>query len=418
VSQKGRTSVSLLWSIAWRFLRGRQSQLLNGTARAALIATLLGVTAMVIAMALMTGYREDLRRKLVRGNAAIIAYPMFGSVATLEEDDRMALAALPGVTDVRTVVYGQGALVGGRALDGLEVTLRGVDQSTTLLDLGVVEFVSDFSDGESLLRDGRLGVVLGSELAKRLAAEPGETLRLMVLGLHQGQPRFRYRSVELAGTFTTGFSEFDQAWVVTDRDELIRLAGGETGSSLVEIALEDPDRADVVANEVRAVLESEYLVTHWRDLNRELFTALKVQQIALFFVLGLIVLVSTFNVASSLVVLVREKMRDIGSLAAIGLSPRDLRSVFLLYGLGLGAVGTLAGIGLGALASWVLTHFELIRFEPELAAIYFISSVPFRIELQDILAVALFSLTVTVVACWVPARRAATILPATALRYE
>jgi len=408
----------LLWSIAWRFLRGRESQLLNGTARAALIATLLGVTAMVIAMALMTGYREDLRRKLVRGNAAIIAYPMFGSDATLEESDRTALAALPWVSDVRTVVYGQGALVGGRALDGLEVTLRGVDQSTTLRDLGDVEFVSDFSDGESLLRDGRLGVVLGSELAKRLAAEPGETLRLMVLGLHQGRPRFRYRSVELAGTFTTGFSEFDQAWLVTDRDELIRLAGGETGSSLVEIALEDPDRADEVADQVRAVLESEYLVTHWRDLNRELFTALKVQQIALFFVLGLIVLVSTFNVASSLVVLVREKMRDIGSLAAIGLSPGDLRSVFLFYGLGLGAVGTLAGIGLGALASWILTTFELIRFEPELAAIYFISSVPFRIELQDILAVALFSLTVTVVACWVPARRAASILPATALRYE
>ena len=391
---------------------------MTGTARAALIATLLGVMAMVIAMALMTGYRKDLRRKLVRGNAAIIAYPMLGSDAMVEEGDRQALEALPGVNDVRNVVYGQGALVGGQALDGLEVTLRGVDASTKLADLGAVEFVADFKDGESLLRDGRLGVVLGSELARSLAAEPGETLRLMVLGLHQGRPRFRYRSVELAGVFTTGFSEFDQAWVVTDRDELIRLSGGEAGSSLVEIALDDPDRADEVAEQVRAVLESEFLVTHWRDLNRELFTALRVQQIALFFVLGLIVVVSTFNVASSLVVLVREKMRDIGSLAAIGLAPGDLRTVFLLYGLGLGAVGTLAGVGLGALASWVLTHFELIRFEPELAAIYFISSVPFRIELQDILAVTLFSLTVTVVACWVPARRAASVLPATALRYE
>jgi lipoprotein-releasing system permease protein len=418
VSQKSSTSIPLLWSIAWRFLRGRESQLLNGTARAALVATLLGVMAMVIAMALMTGYRKDLRRKLVRGNAAIIAYPMLGSEATLEDSARSALRALPGVTDVRTVVYGQGALVGGGALDGLEVTLRGVDESTKLRDLGSVEFDVGYGDGESLLRDGRLGVVLGSELARRLAAEPGETLRLMVLGLHQGRPRFRYRSVEVAGTFTTGFAEFDQAWVVTDRDELIRLSGGEAASSLIEIALGDPDRADEVAVEVRGLLESEFLVTHWRDLNRELFTALRVQQIALFFVLGLIVLVSTFNVASSLVVLVREKMRDIGSLAAIGLAPGDLRWVFLLYGLGLGAVGTLAGIAVGALASWVLTHFELIRFEPELAAIYFISSVPFRIELQDILAVALFSLTVTTVACWIPARRAASILPANALRYE
>jgi lipoprotein-releasing system permease protein len=278
--------------------------------------------------------------------------------------------------------------------------------------------VSDYGDSESLMHDTRLGVVLGSELARRLAAEPGESLRLMVLGLHQGRPHFRYRSVELAGVFTTGFSEFDEAWAITDRDELIRLAGGEVGSSLIEIALQDPDQADVVAEEVRTILQSDFLVTHWRDLNRELFTALEVQQIALFFVLGLIVLVSTFNVASSLVVLVREKMRDIGSLAAIGLSPSDLRWVFLFYGLGLGLVGTIAGIAVGALASWVLTEFELIQFEPELAAIYFISSVPFRVELLDILAVAAFSLTVTLVACWIPARRAAAVLPATALRYE
>ena len=142
------------------------------------------------------------------------------------------------------------------------------------------------------------------------------------------------------------------------------------------------------------------------------------QQIALFFVLGLIVLVSTFNVASSLVVLVRDRMRDVGVLAAIGLTPGELRSIFLFYGGALGVVGCICGVVLGAGIAWALTEFELIRFDPELAAIYFISSVPFRVDFADLMRVVGFTLVVTLVACWLPARKAGRVQPATALRYE
>ncbi len=194
--------------------------------------------------------------------------------------------------------------------------------------------------------------------------------------------------------------------------------GHEVGSALYEIELVDANAAGTVAEQIREILGSDFLVTDWRDLNRELFTALEVQKIALFFVLGLIVVVSTFNVASSLVVLVRERMRDVGVLASLGLSPPELRTVFLLYGGALGLAGTLCGVALGVAASWVLTEFELIRFDPDLAEIYFIDSVPFRVEAPDILAVIAFTLLVTLVACWLPARRAGSVLPATALRYE
>jgi lipoprotein-releasing system permease protein len=142
------------------------------------------------------------------------------------------------------------------------------------------------------------------------------------------------------------------------------------------------------------------------------------QQIALFLVLGLIVLVSTFNVASTLVVLVRERMRDIGLLGALGLAPGSLRLIFLLYGGFLGGLGTLLGVAFGWGVSWVLTTFELIRFDSEVAAIYFIRSVPFRVEPEDLLAVVGFALLVTLLACLVPAWRAARIDPSSALRYE
>ena len=160
------------------------------------------------------------------------------------------------------------------------------------------------------------------------------------------------------------------------------------------------------------------MVTDWKQLNRELFAALKLQEGALFWVLVLIVLVSIFNVASTLVVLVRERMRDIGLLGALGLRPESLLLIFLLYGSFLGALGTLLGVAIGWGTSWVLTRFELIRFDSEVAAIYFIRSVPFRVELEDVLAIVVCTLGVTLLACFLPALRAAGVDPSSALRYE
>jgi len=373
---------------------------------------------MVIAMALMSGYREDLRRKLVRGNAAVIAYPILGSGLVWEAEKQEALEALPGVTAVRPVVYGQGSLVSQSLRGGIEVTLRGIDTVSGLKGLGEVKIDPGLLVDDRISGAGALGLVLGTGLAERLDVGEGDSVRLMVLGFHMGRPKFRYRQAQIAGTFATGFSEFDQSWLVTDRHELEIMLGKEMGSGMLEIVIEDPDRADLVTLHARDLLGGDYLVTSWRDLNRELFTALEVQQVALFFVLGLIVVVSTFNVASSLVVLVRERMRDIGVLAALGMSPAQLRWVFLLYGAGLGAFGSLCGVVAGSATAWMVTEFELIRFDPEMAAIYFISSVPFRVEVLDVTAVVIFTLVVTLLACWVPAQRAARVRPALALRYE
>jgi len=241
---------------------------------------------------------------------------------------------------------------------------------------------------------------------------------LMVLGVRGGRPRFAYQSVRQLGTFRSGFSEFDRQLVVLDRRRVEELAGAGVGESVYEIIVSDLGRTARVAARAEAALGPDHLVVDWRELNRELFTALRIQQIALFLVLGLIVLVSTFNVASNLVVLVRERMRDVGVLAALGLGPASLRNLFLLYGGGLTVIGLTAGVTLGGLVSWALTRFELIKFDEELAAIYFISSIPFRVRLLDVLAIVVFTALVTGLACWFPARRGARVRPAAALRYE
>jgi lipoprotein-releasing system permease protein len=400
----------LPWVIAWRFLRGRHSRLLDGTARAALLSTALGVMAMVIAMALMTGYREDLQNKLVRGNAAVLAYPAGGQTGALTPGKQRRLLAIPGVRRIGRVAYGQGSLSSAKVPQGLEVVLRGVDPGG-----GQLTATAD------QLRPTPAGIpsgVLGKDLAGRLGVRPGDVLRLVSLGMAEGRPRFRYQSVRVSATFATGFAEFDRSWLLLDRPLVEHLMGGETPVDLLEFTVDDPGEAPRIADAASKVLQPDFAVTDWRQLNRELFTALQLQQIALFIVLGLIVIVSTFNVASTLVVLVRERMRDIGLLGALGLPPDRLRMVFLTYGGFLGTLGTLIGVLSGWGICWVMTTFKLVRFDPEVAAIYFIDSVPFRVVPRDVLAVVGFALLVTLAACIIPAWRAARVDPSAALRYE
>jgi lipoprotein-releasing system permease protein len=419
----------LPWTIAWRFLRGRRSRLLDGTARAALAATALGVTAMIIAMALMTGYREDLRRKLVEGNAPIVVQPLLPALGPLPADKRAALEAIPGVAGVGRIAYGQGTLAAGAEGEGVEVTLRGIEPAPGDAAAGAAPAAGGRLTATAAQlaagADGVPGAVLGAELARRLGVAEGDLVRLVALGLADGRPRFRYRTLRVTGTFSVGFAEFDAAWVLLDRALVAGADGGgaggdgeAAGADLYEIALAAGADGGAVVAAAEAVLGPDWFVADWRLANRELFTALELQQLVLFLVLGLIVLVSTFNVGSTLVVLVRDRMRDVGVLAALGLPPAKLRAVFLSYGAVLGAAGVVLGVALGAGAAWVMTTFELIHFDPEVAAIYFIDSVSFRVRPADLAAVVGFAVLVNLLACAVPAWRAARVDPSAALRYE
>jgi lipoprotein-releasing system permease protein len=402
----------IAWTLARRLLADPRSRLLHSSARAALLATTLGVAALGVGLALLTGYREDLARKLVGGNASVIVYPSLASRAADAEPeaddgpDVAALAAgLEGVERIDRVRYLQGVLVGpaGEA----EVTLRAAPPGAGTLGAGADELARR--------PGGAWGARLGVDLAEQIGARVGDTLRLTVLAFESGRPRFAFRSLEVAGTFSSGFSEFDRAFVAV-APEAVASLGAAPG--IWEIALDDPARAPRVREQLAERLGDRALVSDWRQLNRQLFAALDLQRWALFLLLGLIVVVATFNVASTLVVLVRERMRDLGVLSSLGLAPAALRRVFLIYGGALGAAGTALGLAIAAAASWLLTRFEVLSFGPEIAEIYFLRAVPLRLAPGDAALVAAFTLAVTLAACWVPAWRAARLEPAAALRYE
>jgi len=400
----------LLPTLALRLLAGRGSRLLAATAWAALAATALGTCALAVAMALMTGYSEDLQAKLVGGNAAVLVFarPGFGAEPGAGgPGPEAALEGIAGIARIDRVAFLQGVLAGpaGEA----EVTVRGAGPSAGTLAGPAAP--SDPADAEGLPL-----VRLGRELARTLGAEAGEPLRWTVLGLAGERPRFTFRTLRVEGTFATGFSEFDQSWAVVAEETLAAIPGAAEPSW--EVALDDPARAPEVAETLRERLGPDYLVTDWTELNRELFAALRLQKVALFLLIGLVLVVATFNVASTLVVLVRERRRDLGVLAALGLEPARLERTALFYGLLLGGVGSALGLAAAAAIAWVVDTFELLSFGPEIAAIYFLDSVPLRLAPGDAAAIALFALAVTLLSCWLPARRARRLEPAAALQYE
>ena len=399
--------------LALRYLRGDRSRLLLGTSRSALGSTGLGVAAMVVAMALMTGYTEDVEERMLQGAPIVIAPSVLGglSEADLGPGDPKPpdlKQAVSGVSAVSRVSYAQGSLSSDAVTAGLDVMLRGVDP-----DAGgrFGATAAQLTPGE----DGLTSVVLGADLAERLKVEPGDLMRLTVVSLEARGPRFRFRSVRVSDTFRTGFSQFDRTYLLVPGDVLEAI--GET-ARLYEVTLENPRQLEQVRQSAEAYLGDNYLVTDWTRQNPALFTALRLQKWALFLVLGLIVVVSTFNVGSALVVLVRERTRDIGVLAALGLRPRGLERVFLWCALILGAAGVGLGLLFGSIIVWALDTFELIRFDADVAAIYFVYAVPFKLRFMDLVVITLFSLVVILLASFLPARRAARLDPAHALRYE
>lgn len=401
------SSRSFSWTIARRFLTGDRSRVLAGTARAAIASIAIGVMAMVIGMALMSGYRHDLEHRLLAGSAAVGIFP--GATVDPESESRVVaeLAAIPGVEAVGRVVYGQGSVATQANRDGLDLTLRGIDPGGADLTGRRVSIGGR--------EDGLPEIALGADLADKLGVVRGDTVRLTVLEVAALRPRFIYRSVVVGESFRSGYFEFDRSWALVDRrflEELTGLAG------TFELTLADPGDADRVAESARRLLGPDYDVRNFRNANRDLFEALEWQQALLFMVLGLIVVVSTFNVASTLVVLVRERLRQLGVLAAMGTPPRQLGRIFVLYGSLVGALGVALGLGLGSLAAWILDEFEVIRLGSGLASIYFLSAVPFRLQWTDLGAIGLFALLVTLAACVLPARRAMRLNPSAALRYQ
>ena len=412
--------MTLAGEFALRYFRRRSSRLVSRVSALAIGGVALGVMALVIAMGLLTGYRDEIQSKLIGANADIVIFPLSSSGIARPDLLGEKLRRYSRVRAVSPVIYWQGTAASEAEQDGANAIVKGVDAATEKHVAPVGHLLE--AGGRLFARGagGLPGCAIGADLASRLRVRKGDSIVLTVPDASRRGASLRLRrgAFRVTEVFRTNFYEYDSEWVFVSRDEARALARFDAPANVVEVKLDSIEKTGEAAGEVRRLAGEGLSVTDWRSLNGSLFSALTVQKITLFLVIGLIVAVSTFNIVATLVMTVQEKKRDIGVLAAVGAPPGLPSRIFLRLGMLLGGTGVAIGVAAGAAVCFLLTRFRLVRFPPDVAEIYFVSFVPFQVRPVDLAAIAFFSLTVIAVASLVPARRAANVPTADALRYE
>lgn len=412
---------SLALDVAVRYLKSRPSRLVSSVSLLSIAGIALGVAALVVAMGLLSGYRTEIREKLIGANAEVVVFPMTSGGDRDPVEVERRIARVPRVRATAPVIYQTGVAASAATPDGADAVLKGIDPAAETRVSAIAAYLPDAERVVTRGGPGVLpGVAIGAELARKLDVREGDTITAAVADNAGGGLRFAPRTgrFRVARIFQTNFSEYDSEWIFVDREELRRLARMEGQANVIEVRLDSIQDTEAAAREIGKAAGNGYSVSDWRSMNAGLFSALLIQQTTLFLVIGLIVAVSTFNIVATLVMTVQEKKRDIGVLATLGAEPGFFSRVFLALGALLGGAGVAAGVVFGALVCWAATRFRLLSFPAGVAEIYFVSYIPFLVRLRDIGAIVGFAALAILAASWIPARRAAATNIADALRYE
>ncbi len=404
--------------IAARYLRAKRRQAVIGVVTGISIAGVaVGVASLILALAITTGMRRDMQDRLLSATAHV-------SLLRVQSDgirDWRALAArlgrLPHVEAVAPALYepvliSRGAHSGGALLKGIlpaqESRVSNMLRDMTAGSAGALS-------GSTI--SGSPPVVLGYDLAGQLDARPGDTVlvtspqgELTPYGLVPKYQRFR-----VAGVFHSGFYQYDSGFGFVRLADAQALCGEPDLVSILSFKLDDLDRAESVGKEIEQAAGPGFEATNWQEQNRELFRALKLEQLVTFIVIGLIVCVAALNILIALTMMVMEKTKDIAVLVSLGATPGQIRGIFLAQGVLISVLGTAIGWVLGYGLAFACGHWHLIHLSPD---VYSIDTLPFAPKLTDGLLVAAVSLGTALLATLYPSGSAARVLPAEALRYE
>jgi len=403
--------------VALRYLRARRRQAVISVITAiSVIGVMAGVAALVIALAINNGFREELENKLLGATANINLIRAKNDGIRNYEDLTERLARQPHVVAAAPALYEEVLVSSHQRAQG--IVLKGIDPRRTMQVGDLLHRLREGSlDGLSKTFPDADPIILGKEVAKSLGAFVGDTLLVTspqgYLTPFEVVPKFRHFRV--VGVFDSGFYDFDATWAFTNLDSAQRLFDLKNVASVIEFKIDDIYMAPEVAEALRKEAGEGFDTTTWMEQNKSLFSALSLERLVTILTIGLIVLVAALNIFITLVMMVMEKNRDIAVLMSMGARERQVWAVFTLHGVLIGALGTLGGLIVGYGASWLGGRYHLFPLQ---ADVYSLASVPFHAQPWDGVWIAAAALTISFLATLYPSLAAARLNPVEILRYE
>ena len=407
--------------VAWRYLRSRRKDtVISVISLISFTGIMLGVATLIIVMAVMNGFRAELLSRILGVNGHLVVQPIDRAF-----DDYAEVAGringVPGVRYAIPLIEGQ-VLATGRIGAGTGALVRGIRED----DIAKLDFVArnirqgslvGFATGE--------GVAVGRRMAENLGLAVGDGIQLVApegdvtpFGVTP-----RQKIYPVVAIFEIGMSELDASIIYMPLEEAQLYFNAEGLAQTVEVFIDNPDAVDSLRGPIEAAAERQVYLTDWRQRNQTFFSALQVERNVMFMILTLIVLVAALNIISGLIMLVKDKGRDIAVLRAMGATRGMIMRIFFLSGASIGVAGTLAGFVLGLLFSLnvetipsLLQHLTGATLFPE--EIYFLSRLPAKVDPAEVASIVVMALALSMLATVYPAWRAARLDPAEALRYE
>jgi lipoprotein-releasing system permease protein len=373
----------------------------------------LGVMTLITVLSVMSGFHEDLQKKILGVNAHIVALSYQGKVRGYDEV-RDKINGIDGVIDSSPFIYGQVMLRFGDRAQG--VVVRGIDPVT---GTGTINILKDLKEGSisNLNNKDMPGIIIGRELLRRLGLFIGDTVDMISpmseagpLGMIPKMKKFR-----IAGVFEAGMYEYDSSLAfinINDAQKFFQQGDSVTG---IEVKIEDVYHADKLARDIEIMLGPPYYAKDWMQMNRNLFSALKLEKIVMFIILTLIVIVASFNIVSNLIMIVIEKGREIAIIKAMGATSKGIMAIFMIHGVIIGIIGTVIGVAGGYVLCQVLKKYQFISLP---ADVYYLSYLPVKIDIYDFIVVPAAALLISFLATIYPSLQAAKLDPIESLRYE
>jgi lipoprotein-releasing system permease protein len=412
--------------IAFRYLRARRKQTLVSVISAiSALGITAGVMALVIALALSSGFKEDIQSKIVGATSHINLLRLDSTPLIHFEELLDTLTRSSHVTGSAPAIFSQVFITSASRNQG--AVLKGIDP---VRERAISDFFSQIIEGDphalekppyAAVAEAPLpleNLIIGREMARALGVKIGSTLKVFTpmgkltpLGMTASEKTFR-----VAAVFESGLWDYDANWAYSALGPVQRLLSLPPDSaSVLQFKTDDMEDVEAIADALRTEAGPGYTTTTWIDLNKPLFSALKLEKLVLFLTIGLIVFVASLNIVTTLIMMVLERQGDIAILTAMGATPKTIMHVFMLQGLIIGLAGTIMGSVMGVGACWFLDVHRLIKLQAE---VYSIPYVPFHVKAWDVVLVDSTALLISFLATLYPARRASRLDPVEVLRYE